>query len=259
MNVRPRVIPCLLVDQGGLVKTTRFGSPKYVGDPINAVRIFNDKEVDELILLDIGATRRRRGIDFKLLGEIVSEGFMPVAYGGGVTSIEDAARLFHLGVEKVIFCSAAARQPELVKSASKRFGSQSVLVTIDVKRNFFGSPVIYTEGGRKKAGIKFSDFLRRMVEAGAGEIILNSIDRDGMRNGYDLALLKEASAAVPVPVVALGGAGSLEDLKAASQAGGASALAAGSLFVFHGPNRAVLLQYPGYKKLDELFADSVQP
>lgn len=256
MILRPRVIPCLLVDQGRLVKTVRFDHPKYVGDPINAVRIFNDKEVDELMILDIGATRHRRGIDFKLLGEIVSEGFMPVAYGGGVASVEDAARLFHLGVEKVVFNSAAVTIPDLVKSASVRFGAQSVIAAVDVRRGFFGQISVYTGSGRKKAKLRFINHLKAMEAAGAGEIVISSIDRDGVREGYDIELLREACAAVSVPVVALGGAGALEDLKSARDQAGVSALAAGSLFVLHGQHRAVLIQYPGYAKLDQLFAGS---
>ena len=254
MSLRPRVIPCLLIERGRLVKTVRFGAPKYVGDPINAVRIFNEKEVDELVLLDISATRDRRGIDFDLLGQIVSEGFMPIAYGGGVSSLEDAARLFHLGVEKVVFNSAAVASPDLVKSASERFGAQSVVVAVDVKRGLFGANAVYVECGRKKARVGLAEHLLAMQEAGAGEIIVNSIDRDGTQAGYDLELLKQAVSKVSVPVVALGGAGSLVDLKAAQTQAGVSAMAAGSLFVFHGPNRAVLIQYPGYKKLDELFS-----
>ena len=249
-----RVIPCLLLDRGRLVKTVKFRDPKYVGDPINAVRIFNDKEVDELIVLDIGATAHARDIDFGLLGELAGECFMPFAYGGGIATMSDIERLFRLGVEKVVLNTAAVESPELVRQASSAFGSQSVVVAVDVKRDWFGRPGVRVRGGRKSVKTGFRDHLVAMQVAGAGELVINSIDRDGTRSGYDVDLLREAAAAVTVPVIALGGAGSLRDMRYAADQAGVSALAAGSLFVLHGPNRAVLIQYPGYAALRKVFS-----
>ncbi len=249
-----RVIPCLLLDRGRLVKTVRFADPKYVGDPINAVRIFNDKEVDELFVLDIGATPQARGIDFTLLGELASECFMPLAYGGGITSVAEMERLFRLGIEKVVLNSAAVESPDLVREAATAFGSQSVVVAVDVKRDWLGRARVRYCGGRKTAKLTFEQHLAAVQDAGAGELVINSIDRDGTRGGYDLEILRVAAAEVTVPVIALGGAGSLAHMREAADRTGVSALAAGSLFVFHGPNRAVLIQYPGYAALGEAFS-----
>lgn len=249
-----RVIPCLLLDRGRLVKTIRFADPKYVGDPINAVRIFNDKEVDELLVLDIGATPQRRGIDFSLLGELASECFMPLAYGGGIASVTDMERLFRLGIEKVVLNSAAIELPELVREAATAFGSQSVVVAIDIKRDWLGRTRVRYCSGKKIAKVTLEQHLAAMQEAGAGELVINSIDRDGTRSGYDIDSLRLAASSVTVPVIALGGAGSLDHMREAADQAGISALAAGSLFVFHGPNRAVLIQYPGYAALGEVFS-----
>ena len=250
-----RVIPCLLLDRGRLVKTVRFTDPKYVGDPINAVRIFNDKEVDELILLDIGATRRATAIDFDLIMELAGECFMPFAYGGGIASLTDIEKLFRLGVEKAVINTAAVETPGLVREAAVSFGSQSIVVSVDVKRNWRGKHIVRVRGGSRDAGIALFDHLAAMQDDGVGEFVINSIDRDGTREGYDIELLRDIAGAVDVPVIALGGAGSLRDLRAAADATGTSALAAGSLFVLHGPNRAVLIQYPGYEVLRKLFSE----
>lgn len=239
-----RIIPCLLLSGLGLVKTVKFQDPKYVGDPRNAVKIFNEKEVDELVILDIKATLEGTRPRFELIREIVSEAFMPVAYGGGIRSVEDARSMLQLGVEKVVMNTAAVENPSLVRLAAKEFGSQSVVVCMDVRRSRSGRYELYTHGGRKNAKLDPVAFAHRMEESGAGEIMVNSIDRDGTMAGYDLELIRSVTGAVRLPVIACGGAGNLEDLRCAVSKGGASAVAAGSLFVFHGKHKAVLINYP---------------
>jgi cyclase len=246
-----RVIPCLLLKGTGLVKTIQFKEPRYLGDPRNAVRIFNEKEVDELVVLDISATPERRGPDIDFVREIVSEAFMPVAYGGGIRTLEDARRVLAAGVEKVIVGSYAVEQPDFVQQAAAMFGSQSVLVCIDVRKGFFGKHEVCTNNGRNKTGLDPVAFARQMQFMGAGEIIVNSIDKDGTMMGYDLQLLQKVSNAVTVPIVACGGAGSLAHMSEAVDQGGASAVAAGSLFVYHGKHRAVLINYPGVDELKQ--------
>jgi cyclase len=253
MSAMPRVIPCLLLSQGGLVKTIRFKHPTYVGDPINVVRILNEKEVDELIFLDIDASTEGRGPRFDYIEQVTSECFMPVAYGGGVGSVEDARRLLSLGVEKVCLNTAAIERPGLVGELADVLGSQSVIVSIDVRRDLWGRYRVASHGGRRKTGLKPTDHARRMEELGAGEILINSIDRDGTMSAYDYALVKSVTAVVNVPVIACGGAGRLDDFRKAVTEAGASAVAAGSLFVFQGPHRAVLVTYPERRELLELF------
>lgn len=240
---RNRIIPCLLLKGDGLVKTIRFKEPKYVGDPINAVKIFNEKEVDELIFLDISATPGGQEPNFDRVRDIAGECFMPICYGGGVRTLEHAKRLFHLGVEKISLNTVAAENPPLIGELAAAFGSQSIIVGVDVRRDWLGRPRVFTGCGTKNTGRTPVDYVKEMVDRGAGEILLNSIDRDGTMKGFDLGLVREVTAAVSVPVVACGGAGSLADLDAAVAAG-ASAVAAGSLFVFTGPHRAVLINYP---------------
>lgn len=241
--IRPRLIPVLLLDDGGLVKTRRFAEPLYVGDPINAVRIFNDKQVDELVLLDRSATPRGQGPALALLERIAGEAFMPMAYGGGVDSCEWVTRLIRAGFEKVVLNSAAFRDPALIRAAADAVGSQSVLVAIDVRRSVFGRYEVVTRGGRVKTGLDPRKAADLAVAHGAGELILTGIDREGMQQGYDTDLIRLVAASAPVPVVAHGGAGSLADCQAALEAG-ASAAAASSLFVLHGRHRAVLISYP---------------
>lgn len=249
--LRTRVIPSLLLRNGGLVKTVKFSQPQYVGDPINAVRIFNDKEVDELVFLDISAAGR--GPNFELLADIASEAFMPFGYGGGITTIDQVKRLFQLGVEKVILNSVLADNPELVEQAAALAGSSSVVASIDVKRSFLGRYSVHTQGGRRDLKQDPVAFAAEMARRGAGEILLTAIDRDGVQAGYDHELIARVSTGVTVPVVACGGAGKLADFRTAVDAG-ASAVAAGSLFVFHGRHRAVLITYPDYSALEALFA-----
>lgn len=249
--LKTRVIPCLLLKNEGLVKTVQFKHPKYVGDPINAVKIFNEKEVDELVFLDTTATIENRKPPIKLISEIATECFMPFCYGGGIRTIEDIAELFKLGVEKVSLNSSAVENPSLISRAADMFGNQSIVVSIDVKKNLFGKYRVFTHGGKRASKHDPVEFAVRMQEAGAGELFLNSIDRDGTMQGYDLDLIRRVSAAVSIPVIACGGAGSLDDFAAAVKQGGASAVSAGSLFVFQGKNRAVLITYPSTKVLEQ--------
>lgn len=249
---RARIIPILLVSGGGLVKTTRFDKPRYVGDPINAVRIFNQKEVDELILLDIDATPEGREPNFGEVEEVLSEAFMPVGYGGGITSMSQIERLFKLGVEKVVLNSVLADTPQLLLEASRVFGAQSIVASIDVKRDSRGGVTAHTHCGTRALLDDALELCRRWEDLGAGEIVINSIDRDGTRQGLDLDFISKASAAVAVPVVAVGGAGDSRDLVNALRAG-ASAVGAGSMFVFHGVHQAVLITYidrEGFALLD---------
>lgn len=245
-----RVIPCLLLRGAGLVKTVRFKDAKYVGDPINAIRIFNDKEVDELMLLDIAASRERRGPAFEVIEEVASECFMPLAYGGGIRSTEDARRILKLGVEKVVFNTTAWQAPKVLAEASREFGAQAVVASIDVRRKLFGRYEVYVDGGTRATGMSPVDYARRVEDAGVGEILLTAIDRDGTLQGYDLELLAQVTSTVAVPVIAAGGAGSLSDLSAAVAIGGADAVAAGAMFVFHGRHRAVLITYPSRDHLE---------
>lgn len=251
--LKTRVIPCLLLRNGGLVKTVNFKDPKYVGDPINAVRIFNEKEVDELTFLDIGATLSGRGPNFELIENIASEAFMPFGYGGGITQVAQIKRLFAIGIEKIVLNTAAGRTPELVSEAASLAGSSSVVVSIDVRRKWLGKCSVHTRGGQHDTRRDPVDYAQEMERRGAGEILLNSIDRDGTMIGYDIKLLREVAQAVSVPVVAVGGAGDVRHFREAIDSG-ASAVSAGSFFVFHGRHKAVLITYPDYKDLEKLFS-----
>ncbi len=248
--LKTRVIPCLLLKNGGFVKTVRFSNPKYLGDPRNIVRIFNEKEVDEIVLLDITATIEKRKPDFNLISEIVSEAFMPIGYGGGIRSIDDIKNLFKIGIEKVIINSYAVEKPEFIREASERFGSQSIVAAMDVKRNLFGKYYIYSQSGKEKINSQLELHSKRMEELGAGELLLNSIDRDGTMSGYDIELIRKISSVVSIPVIASGGAGQLKHFKEATVAG-ASAVAAGSMLVYQGVHKAVLINYPTQQELKE--------
>ena len=245
---RIRVIPVLLLHDKGLVKSLKFKNYKYVGDPINAVRIFNEKEVDELAILDIDASRENREPDISRIEEIVSEAFMPIAYGGGITTIDQVKKILSVGVEKVILNRSAVKSPSLITGIAKQFGSQSVVVSIEYKKNLFGKSGVYIENGRTSTGLDPVSFARQMEEAGAGEILLNSIERDGTFSGYDLEMIEKLAHAVHIPMIAVGGASNLSDFKRAVQYG-ASAVSAGSLFVFQRPHRAVLISYPSQEEL----------
>jgi cyclase len=253
--IRTRVIPCLLLKNKGLVKTVKFKDPKYLGDPINVVRIFNDKEVDELIFLDITATVENRKPPFKLLSEIASECFMPLGYGGGIRTLDDIREILSLGVEKVAVNSYAVENPSFIRAAADLVGSQSIVVSVDVKKSLFGKYEVMTHSGKKATGLDPVKFAVEMEQMGAGELLLNSIDRDGTMQGYDLDLVKRVSAAVTIPVVACGGARTVSDLADAVKKGEASAVAAGSMFVFHGPHRAVLINFPTPQELRDVFKE----
>jgi cyclase len=242
--LKTRVIPCLLLLDDGLVKTVKFKSPKYVGDPINAVKIFNEKEVDELIFLDISATSQNRKPNFTLINEIATECFMPLCYGGGVKTIEDIRILLKLGVEKVSINTSAIQDPTFISKAAATFGSSTIVVSMDIKKNIWGKYYLYTQRGQVNTNIEPVDFAERMEKAGAGEILINSVDYDGTMKGYDLPIIKRITDTVSIPVIATGGAGKLEDFKTAVEQGGVSAVAAGSMFVFIGAHKAVLINYP---------------
>jgi len=246
--IRPRVIPCLLLKNEGLVKTVKFKDPKYLGDPINIVRIFNDKEVDELIFLDIAATIENRPPNFDLLGKITSECFMPLGYGGGIRAMEDVKELLAMGVEKIVLNTSAVENPLLIHEAAEYAGSQAVVISMDVKKTLLGKYEVYVRSGRKGTGLDPVKFAVEMERHGAGEILVNSIDRDGTMQGYDLELIRRVADSVTVPVVACGGAGNIQHLAEAIQAG-ASAAGAGSMFVFQGPLRGVLISYPAQEEL----------
>lgn len=248
---KTRVIPVLLLRGKGLVKTQKFKDPKYIGDPINSVRIFNEKEVDELVFLDITATPEKRGPDYELLADIASEAFMPMAYGGGITAIEQVKKIFALGFEKVIINSSAYDSAALITEAVRIFGSQSIVGSVDVKKTLFGRYELYSHAGKTKQSVSLQEHLDRLTQYGVGEILINAIDKDGTQSGYDLKLIREVTSMVSVPVVACGGAASIDDFVAVVSEAGASAVAAGSLFVFMGPHRAVLINYPDRKVLTE--------
>ena len=247
-----RVIPVLLLRNSGLVKTVEFNNPRYIGDPINAVKIFNDKEVDELTFLDINAFISDKGPNFQLLKDISSEAFMPFSYGGGIRNLEDIKQLYGLGVEKIILNSSIVKDHNIVSNAAAIAGSSGVVVSIDVKCNWFGKSSVYTLGGKLNINQDPVEYAIEMERLGAGEILLNSINRDGMMTGYDLDLISKISSSVSIPVVACGGAGTLQDFREAVNSG-ASAVAAGSMFVYHGKHQAVLITYPEHKILDMLF------
>ena len=241
---RPRVIPVLLLRNGGLVKTQGFGKQRYIGDPINAVRIFNDLRADELVFLDILATRENRLISLDFVRDVGEEANMPFAVGGGIRSLQDIRAILSAGAEKVVINSFAAENPDFIADAADAFGSSTITVCIDVKKKRLGAPQTWTAGGSRATGYAPEEFARLAEAKGAGELIVQSISRDGTMEGYDLDLLGRVSEAVTIPVVALGGAGRLDHLKQAYNETHASGLAAGSMFVFHGPKRGVLINYP---------------
>jgi len=252
MPLRVRVMPSLLLRGSGFVKTVKFKNSTYLGDPINIVRIFNEKEVDELVVLDIEATSKGALINYEILESIASEAFMPMCYGGGVRSLEEIQRILNLGYEKVILSSAALENPELVGQAARHFGSQSIVVCIDFKKKIIGGYSVYTHNGKRNAKTSPVSLAREMQAQGAGELLMHSIDREGTMSGYDTKLLRMVSDEVTVPVVALGGASSVDDFEAALDEGRATAVSAGSMFVFHGPHRAVLINLPERDRLDAL-------
>jgi imidazole glycerol-phosphate synthase subunit HisF len=248
-----RVIPCLLLRNNGLVKTVKFKNSTYIGDPINAVKIFNEKEVDELIFLDIDASVEKKQPPFNLLRNIAGECFMPLCYGGGISNINQISEILKCGVEKVSINTCAVKNPEFIKEAADIFGSSTIVVAIDVRKSFLGKYQIYLNGGKINTGKDPLEFVKLVEQMGAGEVFLNSIDKDGTMMGYDLDLIKKISASVKIPVIACGGAGTVDHMHAAIQ-NGAAAVSAGSFFVFHGKRRAVLISYPNVNEIKFIFS-----
>ena len=251
--LRPRIIPSLLIHDKGLVKTVNFKSPKYVGDPINAVRIFNEKEVDELAIFDIDATILDQEPDYALIEKLANQSRMPLCYGGGVKTVEQAQKIFGLGIEKIALSSAVIKNPKLVTEIAERVGSQSVIVVLDVKKKFLGGYEVYTNNGGKATGINPIKFVKELEDLGAGEIIINSIDNDGVMKGYDLNLIDKIAESISLPLTVLGGAGSLTDIEKVIDKHGVIGVAAGSLFVFKGTYKAVLINYPNQTEKNKIF------
>ncbi|WP_118973731.1 AglZ/HisF2 family acetamidino modification protein [Taibaiella koreensis] len=249
--IRPRVIPILLLQDGGLVKGEKFKKHEYVGDPINAVKIFNDSYADEISLLDIDCTANNREPNYALIKEVASEAFMPMSYGGGLNKIEQVRKILHSGVEKVIFNTSAFQNRDLITQTAREFGSSSTVVSIDVKGSLFGGKKVFVANGKKATGQDPVSFARKMEALGAGEVILTAIDKEGTMSGYDTDLIRQVAAAVNIPVIANGGAGKLSHFKEAFQAGAAAA-AAGSMFVFVGSIKGVLINYPTEEQLNSI-------
>ena len=256
--LRPRIIPCLLVKNKGLVKTVKFDHPKYVGDPINAVRIFNEKQTDELMVLDIDASTEKREPDYKMIEHWASECRMPLGYGGGIKNIDQALRIFSLGVEKVALSSAAIENPGLITEIATQVGSQSVVVVLDVKKKLLGGYEVCTYNGKKYTGKNPVDLAKQFENLGAGEIVINSIDHDGAMKGYDMTLIEKVRKNITLPLTVLGGAGSLDDIGQLIKKFGVIGAAAGSLFVFVGVYKAVLINYPNPEEKDLLIRNSMQ-
>ncbi|MCK9380226.1 MAG: AglZ/HisF2 family acetamidino modification protein [Sulfuritalea sp.] len=255
--LRPRIIPCLLVRNKGLVKTVKFGASKYVGDPINAVKIFNEKEADELIVFDIDATVNGAAPDCLMIQKLAAECRMPLCYGGGVKTVEQAKRIIGLGVEKVAISSAALDNPKLITAIAAEIGSQSVVVVLDVRKSLFGKYEVYTHNGNKGTGRSPLEVAQQAEKLGAGEIVINSIDLDGQMKGYDLDLAAKVREAIRLPMSVLGGAGSLADIGRLVSNCGVVGAAAGSLFVFKGSYRAVLINYPDQAQKEELLRSAI--
>ncbi len=252
MITSKRMIPTLLISNGKLVKTINFGNKIYVGDPINAIKIFNDKEVDELILIDIDASKNHSPINFQLIEDCASECFMPLCYGGGIKNIDDATRLFSLGVEKICIQSSFFSNPSFLTELSSKYGSQAIVISLDFKKNIFGNYNIINSSSNSiiKKDIKL--LLAELTELGAGEILLNVINKDGKMSGLDLELIKKVSTNTSLPLIALGGVGSISDIQNGFL-NGASAVSAGSFFVFKGPHKAVLITYPNQNEITKIF------
>ncbi|TDO77447.1 cyclase [Flavobacterium chryseum] len=254
--LRPRIIPCLLVHEKGLVKSVNFKNHKYVGDPINAVRIFNEKEVDELMVIDIDATVENREPDYKMIEYLAAECRMPLCYGGGVKTVEQAQKIFSLGVEKIAVSSAIIEDPDFITRMAEKVGTQSVVAVLDVKKKLLGGYEVYTHNGKKKTGKNPVEFAKELEKLGIGEIVINSIDNDGVMKGYDMGIIEKIREAVSIPMTVLGGAGSLEDIKQLIKKFGIIGASAGSLFVFKGVYKAVLINYPSREEKDNLIMDN---
>ena len=255
--LRPRIIPCLLVHESGLVKSVQFKNYKYIGDPINAVRIFNEKQSDELMLIDIDATVNKNEPNYKLIQNIASECRMPLCYGGGIKNVEQAQNIFSLGVEKIALSSILIEKPKLITDIASKVGSQSVVAVLDIKKKMFGGYELHTHNGRKSTGKNPIEFVKKIEELGAGEIVINSIDQDGMMNGYDLKLVELVRNSTSLPLTVLGGAGSMTDIANLIQNYGIIGAAAGSLFVFKGVYKAVLINYPSTNEKDNIINNNI--
>lgn len=251
--LRPRIIPSLLIHDNGLVKTLNFKNPKYVGDPINAVKIFNEKEVDELSIFDIDATVLGKEPNYSLIERLAGQSMMPLCYGGGVKTVEQAQKIFSLGIEKIALSSSVLQTPKLITEISDRVGAQSVIVVLDVKKKLLGGYEVYTHNGKKATGINPFKFVEEAQKLGAGEIVINSIDKDGQMKGYDLDLIEKVRERISLPMTVLGGAGSLHDIEKVVDKHGVIGVAAGSLFVFKGPYKAVLINYPTQLEKNKIF------
>jgi cyclase len=254
--LRPRIIPCLLIHQKGLIKTVNFKNPKYVGDPINAVRIFNEKECDELMVIDIDSTVLNEEPNYALIEKLASECRMPICYGGGIKTLAQAQKIFSLGVEKIAISSAAIENPNLITEISVCVGSQSVVVVLDVKKKLFGGWEVFTHNGKKGTGKNPLELVSIFQKLGAGEIIINSIDEDGQMKGYDMKLAEKIRKETSLPLTILGGAGNLEDIGQLIRKFGIIGAAAGSLFVFRGVYKAVLINYPDPEAKDRLISEN---
>ena len=250
----PRIIPVLLIQDRGLVKTNKFKSPKYIGDPINSVRIFNEKEVDEIIILDIEASKDNQSPDFSLIEDIAAEAFMPLGYGGGIKTVDQVKRIFELGFEKVVINSSTFENYSIIEESAKIFGSQSIVGCIDIKKSIFSKRYLYSHNGKKKQKINIKTHINNLINAGIGELIIQSIHLDGTKKGYDLNFLNKISKSIEIPSIGLGGAGNLSDAVTAIQNTDLSAVAAGSIFVYFGAHDAVLINYPERDLIEKLFS-----
>ncbi|MCZ8216667.1 MAG: AglZ/HisF2 family acetamidino modification protein [Cyclobacteriaceae bacterium] len=254
--VESRIIPCLLLFDGGLVKTTKFSSPKYVGDPINVVRIFNEKEVDELIFIDIEATRNKRAPNLTVIKELASECFMPFAYGGGITTLDQIRDILKVGVEKVILNHIILSNPDFVTEACKYFGSSTIVGAMDVKRDFWGHLKVYDHIKKKTINQDPNTYAKKLESLGVGEIFINDVDRDGTFKGLDIETISSINKTLTTPVVACGGASDLANIKDLIRTSGVSGVAAGSLFVYQGPHRAVLVSYPSRNQIKDILSNN---
>jgi len=251
--LKHRVIPSLLLKNSGLVKTIQFKNPKYIGDPINAIRIFNEKEVDELMVIDIGLGKNGGEPNYRLIEQFASECFMPLCYGGGIRTIDQATRLFNIGIEKILLHSLAFSDPNLVSKLADKFGVQSIVLSVNIKKNILKRDSLYFNNRKINVSKPWIQQIKNIVNSGVGEVLLTCVDREGTFKGPDLNLIREVSTSLSVPVIASGGIGSLQDIKNAIDSG-ASAVSVGSYFVFHGPHRAVLITYPEYSELETLLS-----
>jgi cyclase len=250
--LQTRIIPCLLLKDNSLVKTVNFKKPAYIGDPVNTARIFNELEVDELVLLDISATNNNRKPDFKILAELANECFMPLAYGGGINNFDDAKKIFEIGIEKIIINSVAFTNPGLITELAEYFGNQSIVVSIDVKKNIFGKYQVYSNSGKKKQKVDPVAWAQELEQLGAGEILLTAIHQEGTWKGFDLNIIDKISNAVNIPVIANGGASSIEDIVKAVKKGYASAVSLGSMVVYQNKGMGVLVNFPDQSKIKKV-------